>query len=67
MYYSDPNTNFDGEIMVFGAMSGREIQTAEMFEVGYDDVIGNMNFYTTSKPKSCFKGLCSYSFAPFIF
>jgi hypothetical protein len=26
MYYSDPNTNFDGEIMVFGAMSGQDIQ-----------------------------------------
>ena len=26
MYYSDPHTNFDGEIMVFGAMSGQDIQ-----------------------------------------
>ena len=26
MYYSDPYTNFDGEIMVFGAMNGHDIQ-----------------------------------------
>lgn len=26
MHYCDPHSNFDGEIMVFGAMSGRDIQ-----------------------------------------
>ena len=36
--HADPNRNFDGEIMAFGAMSGRDIDTIinNLFAYGYN-------------------------------